>query len=50
MCWGMDSTCLFVASKGSLSESGFLVVDGVGRVDVIVYNEETRSFQNEGSV
>ena len=50
MCWGMDSTCLFVASKGSLSESGLSVVDGVGRVDMIVYNEETRSFQNEGYV
>lgn len=25
-------------------------IDGVGRVDMIVYNEETRSFQNEGYV
>ncbi|KAK8829019.1 hypothetical protein WA538_001019, partial [Blastocystis sp. DL] len=38
LCWGLDSTCLFVASKG----------DGIGRVDMIVYNEEKRVFQNEG--
>lgn len=50
ICWGMDSTCLFVASKGSISKSGQSVADGVGRVDMIVYNEETRTFQNEGYV
>ncbi|KNB44445.1 wd40 repeat-containing protein [Blastocystis sp. subtype 4] len=40
----IQRVCLWHRKEVSLN------LDGVGRVDMIVYNEETRSFQNEGSM